>query len=503
MFERALPGEFVVSDLRCAGDQSRFLADELLGGAMTSTRIPRFRKTSHSKPAHARSRAARDALSPIRTLGELFPTGGGIDLLRDAATGGLTLILFNERDQFIASRHKSRGRDYLPAELEPSFRRAIILPSTCAEFGSTLALFAAVRASFTAYGFSEEVALTAGYFVFSSWFPDCLPAAPCLCVTGPRAEASLLLQLLACMARHPLRLGEIARSALCSLPFDLQLTLLIDHEPTSRSAWNLLAISNDRGALISWKNRLINPFCAKAIYRGLALDEDHFDGIALHINVPPSRGPLPILDAQAQREIAEKLQPQLQTYRCRNISKVRESRIDFPEFESPLRILGRILGAAIIDAPALQADLEPVLRGLEEGARAERWHDLRCVTIESLLSLAHFGGNEKVHIGQITLTAGAILKGRGETASFEPEIIGAIVRQLGFKPKRDNKGNAIHLSDQVRRRIHELARDYDVAAVQQGVAVCPLCLEILPAADPAQVMSEDAEKDDTAEKGSP
>lgn len=162
--------------------------------------------------------------------------------------------------------------------------------------------------------------------------------------------------------------------------------------------------------------------------------------------------------------------------------------------DSPLRILGRILGAAIVDAPALQADLEPVLGNLEDQARGERWHDLRCVTIEAFLSHAHVEGNQKVHIGQITLTAGAILKGRGETASWKPETIGAVVRVLGFTPKRDNKGKAIHLTDQVRRWIHELARDYDVAAVQQGVAVCPLCLEILAAADPAHVTAQDAER---------
>jgi len=445
-------------------------------------RIPR--KTRQAKSARVRSHVTRDTVPPIRTMGAVFPDGGGIDLLHDAATGRLNLLSFDERNQVVASRVKTRGNVYLPAEIEPSFLRAITFPSACTDHGSTVELFTAVRAPLTAYGFTEEVALPAAYFVFSSWFPDCLPAVPCVSITGPRPEAYLLLQLLACMVRHPLRLAEITRPALCSLPLDLQVTLLIDDEPTTRTARTLLAASNDRGAFISWKGRLINLFCATAVYRGLALNDCDLDGIALHINVPPSRGRLPILDAKAQREITEKLQPTMQAYRCRNISKVCESSFDIPEFGSKLRILAQVLAAGIVDAPKLQADLVPLLRGFEEQARAERWRDLRCVTIEALLFHTHSAGKNKVHVGKITATARRILKGRGENASFEPETIGAIVRLLGFSPKRDRNGFALHLNEHVRRRIHNLARAYDVAAVQEGVAKCPLCSEILSVAGP-------------------
>jgi hypothetical protein len=444
-------------------------------------RIPIPYKTSQTNATRVRSRLARDEAPPIRTMGEVFPDGEGIELLHDAATGRLTLLLFDGKKRCVAPRHETRGNAYLPAEIEPSFLQAITLPSTCTDYGSTLELFTAVRAPFSTYGFTEEVASPAAFFVFASWFPDCLPAAPYLCIAGPRPEAGLLLQLLACMVRHPLRLGEITRSALCSLPFDLQLTLLIDHEPTSRSAQSLLAASNERGAFIWGRGRLISPFSAKAVYRGPALNDGNLDSAPLQINVLPIRGRLPILDMTAQREIVENLQPMMQDYRCRNISKVCESSMDFPEFQSELRILGRVLGAGIVDAPALQADLEPLLRRFDELARAERWRDLRCVTIEALLFLTHSEKQIKVHVGKITQTLSTILKGRGESVSLEPETIGRIVRVLGFTPKRDSKGKAIHLSDRVRRRIHELARAYDVAAVQEGMALCQLCREILPA----------------------
>ncbi len=411
-------------------------------------------------------------------MGVWFPGGGGIELLHQPSDGRLTLLSFDGENRIVAPRLETGGHVYLPAQIEPSILRGITLPSACADFGSTADLFKAVREPFSNHGFREEVALPAAYFIFSTWFPDCSPTAPFLVIAGPKPEATLLLRLIGCMVRHPLRLAEVTRPALCCLPLNLQLTLLISDESASRSARSLLAASNDRGALISWQGGLIDLYCAKAVYRGLVLDDGKLHGTALQIHVPPFRGRLPILDANAQREITEKIQPWMEEYRCRNLAKVCESRFDVPELESRLRILARVLGASIVDAPELQAELAPLLRCSAQQARAERWRDPPCVTVESLLSFTHFDATAKVYIGEIAQKAIAILKWRGVAVSFEPETIGAIVRQLGFTPKRDNRGFAIYLDDRVRRRIHELAREYDVAAVQEGIAQCALCAEI-------------------------
>lgn len=78
-----------------------------------------------------------------------------------------------------------------------------------------------------------------------------------------------------------------------------------------------------------------------------------------------------------------------------------------------------------------------------------------------------------------------------------PEKFRAVLRLLGIAPQRDNKGSAVLLTNQLRRRIHELARDYNVAAVQEGIASCPLCSEILPAAGPRVQSDFASEEDDT------
>jgi hypothetical protein len=68
-------------------------------------------------------------------------------------------------------------------------------PESCGH-KSTIGLFTAIRDVFRFRGLAEGPALLATHFVFSTWFADCLPLAPCLLITGPRPEGRLLLDLL-------------------------------------------------------------------------------------------------------------------------------------------------------------------------------------------------------------------------------------------------------------------------------------------------------------------
>ncbi|MGB9402106.1 MAG: hypothetical protein WCA98_01105 [Candidatus Acidiferrales bacterium] len=405
-------------------------------------------------------------------------------MIREAETGRILLMLFAAESQIVAPRVDAHAHIYVPAELEPSFLRAITLPSKIVDCGRTVEFFAEVRELFQAHGFSDEVSLAAAYFVFSSWFPEFSEVAPGISITGPRLEASLFLQLLECTVRHPLRLGEFTRSGICALPLELQLTLLVDQVELSASARSLLAASDHRGAYIHSHGTLVNPFCAKALYLGDALGAENFDNPMLHIRLSPSRGRLPVLEVSAKRAIATEFQGKLLAYRSRNISRVRESRFELSGFVSGTRILSRVFGSSIVDAPELQAGLEPLLKAQEDNDRVRRWTDMRCVAIESLLYHCHVEKQGKIYVGRATTTASAILSGRGETMLLSPEKFGRVLRLLGLTPQRDNKGFGISLTDRVRRRIHELARDYDVAAVQEGVAQCPLCTEVLSTAGP-------------------
>jgi len=104
---------------------------------------------------------------------------------------------------------------------------------------------------------------------------------------------------------------------------------------------------------------------------------------------------------------------------------------------------------------------------------------LPCVTIEAALFHCHKEVGGKVHVGEIAKTVNATLNGRGEPTEFEAKVIGGILGSLGLVAKRDGQGYAIRLDEKARRFIHELARRFDVAAAQEKITLCPLCIEIL------------------------
>lgn len=458
-------------------------------------RKPAFgRQPSSTQKFKTKFHHANSKQEAIHTCGVLFSDGTLIEVIQDAATGRLCLLVSEGDDHKIAPEVKFRGRIYRPANINRSIFCATRFPLKREGFGSTAELFTEVRNTFMSRGFAEEVALPATYFNFAAWFPDCLPAAPCLSISGPEAEARLLLELLGCMVRHPLPLAEITRSGFCSLPMILQPTLLIQTR-ASRSAWELLTASNNRKAYIVWRGSLLGMSCAKAVYAGEAAEGADLGDSVLKINLTPSRGRLPVLDGRDQQKISERFQAKFLDYRCRNVMKVRESRCDFPELDSSIRILGRILGAPIADAPELQADLAPLLREYQEGIRASKWLDLRCVTLEAILHHCHEEPGRRVRVGRLADTVNLILKGRGETTEFEPEVIGGILRrQLGFSPKRDSPGFFILLDNRVRRYAHLLAHSYDVAAVQECIAKCSHCSAIL-------ATEEIGNQDDSASEG--
>jgi hypothetical protein len=113
--------------------------------------------------------------------------------------------------------------------------------------------------------------------------------------------------------------------------------------------------------------------------------------------------------------------------------------------------------------------------------------------VEALLYHCHIGSSEDlVHVGEIASTATLIFKARGETIALEPKSVGAIVRVFGFSLKRDNRGYALRLTGTNRRRIHRLACDLDVAAVQEGGSKCAHCAEITAACDRQEAKPTDS-----------
>ena len=422
----------------------------------------------------------------VKTTSERFTDGGAIDLIRDAVSGELQLLAFDGKDYQVGQQIEYKGQQFALPDVPPSISKAMTLPSGHSDYGSTSNLFLSICKVLADRGIPAEAAFSATCWALSSWFSDVLPMAPCLSITGPEPEANLLLDLLGCLARRALPVIGTSGLALSSLPLELQLTLLVDCR--SRAISKLLRTSGRHDIYLPRKDGVLAKFFfARAVYPGSEANDPFPADAALLLNLCPSRGKVPILTRQARAQITLTFQPQLLSCRLRHFREVEASTFDLPQFGSGIRILARIFGAPLVDAPELRNGLDSLLQKQEEKLADQRWRDRRCVAIEALLALCHDGGQRRVCMGELAESANQILAGRGETAALGPRAMGNILREsLGIYPKRSSKGWGIDLTEGIRRKIHLLARDFEVAAMQVGLPSCPDCREVLAKTDEGQ-----------------
>ena len=150
----------------------------------------------------------------FETAGKIFSDGGCIDLIKNK-NGALRLL--DSRYKEATESTERGGRTYIPLRLPASLLEVLTLPAGRTSYGWTAALFGRIHNLFVDRGISDESAQLFTYSVFSTWFPDLLPIAPYLVITGPRPEANMAIQLLSCLVRHALPLGISIRqrSVLC------------------------------------------------------------------------------------------------------------------------------------------------------------------------------------------------------------------------------------------------------------------------------------------------
>src|SRR5271166_3528389 len=74
-------------------------------------------------------------------------------------------------------------------------------------------------------------------------------------------------------------------------------------------------------------------------------------------------------------------------------------------------------------------------------------------------------------------TVNALLKGRHEESNLSAKRAGLVLRELGIHGERVAEGYKIELTDVVRERIHQLAFDYRVLSLEDGVRRCRYCRE--------------------------
>ncbi|MGC1684820.1 MAG: hypothetical protein WA734_04310 [Candidatus Acidiferrales bacterium] len=118
-----------------------------------------------------------------------------------------------------------------------------------------------------------------------------------------------------------------------------------------------------------------------------------------------------------------------------------------------------------------------MLAGVDEELAAERYCNPRCIAGEVLLTLAHARQDEKVYVREVSKMIEEVEESRGETGAVEPRKVGDVLRSIGVHPKRDRHGFSIVLTENLRRKIHELACEFEIA-VPEDNPKCSLCSEL-------------------------
>lgn len=427
-----------------------------------------------------------DLPSLVRTAGCLFDDGVAIEMIRDSASAKFLLLGTEHDKSHIGDQLRYKGRVFGPLVVDDCISQILTLPTGSSCYESTPKLFEALCNVLSDAGFPEYTSVKASVAILASWFPENLPTAPTLSIAGPETEANLLLDLLGCLVRHPLPIIGINAACLTSLPVGLQPTLLINCECASPSLLKLLRASDRRSAhVVRTNGRLASVYGAKVVYTGSKISRALPADTALLINLAPTRGKLPIVTAESQVKIAQPFQPMLLNYRHRNHRKVAQSDFDLPQFGSGIRMLARTFGAPVVDAPVIRARLESLLQAQAAQLDDGRWLDPHCIAIEALLACCH-RQEQRAYVGELALAASAIMAGRGSATTFEAKEMGITLRKsLALSPKRFAEGFAITLTDEVRRSVHELARDFEVAALEEGPQSCSDCRAVRGTSDEA------------------
>jgi hypothetical protein len=74
----------------------------------------------------------------------------------------------------------------------------------------------------------------------------------------------------------------------------------------------------------------------------------------------------------------------------------------------------------------------------------------------------------RLHISELSNIAQALLNGRGENSIIDPGTFGKRLKLLGFVTEpRDAKGKKLRLTEAVRSRALQLARDFDLPELEK------------------------------------
>jgi hypothetical protein len=205
--------------------------------------------------------------------------------------------------------------------------------------------------------------------------------------------------------------------------------------------------------------------CPKAIFTGMNVSLQEWGDQTVHLNVPPAHPDLQQLDDREQEKITNELQPLLMMYRLRNVRRVRDVIAGQPAFAG--LELARNLLACVPDEPEVAQAAVPLLESQQQDFFVQRSYDLSSVIVEVLWALVH-EPRRKFSPSDIADLANARLRSRGELLEYSAADVGRRIKALGITRHKGSNSMVLQLSRELSRRVHQLARDFNLQLPQHA-----------------------------------
>ncbi|MGE5735588.1 MAG: hypothetical protein ACM34E_10910, partial [Acidobacteriota bacterium] len=279
----------------------------------------------------------------IATSGEVLQDGSFLELVRErSGSDKVSLLHWKSGQATVTQEHVLGSRAYVASENAKFLRQ---LPGKPVPYASTEELFQEVVDFFSRFvTVSDNDKVLLAHFCFASYFYDCLSMSPCLLLCGPSSEDGVsVLQVLACVCRHPVLL---AKATVSSLPHELSPTRLICQPNANLESWLAALLFPGLGFV---DRGLRHMRGATAIFVGWEQLTTPFADACLSVSLPPQLGSFSIHDEERQDVSLQKVLNQLLMHRLENFSRVRAADIDAPHFRGSTRELARTLGRCIVD----------------------------------------------------------------------------------------------------------------------------------------------------------
>jgi hypothetical protein len=409
--------------------------------------------------------------SSTHTDSEFFSDGTALELARAGGSGEVNLLAYSNGSARLAPTVEHHGVTYAPTAIGTTVAQRLVLPNGIIAHASTGEHISLIKSAVHSTGVVDETnANIAAYFALASAVADLLATAPLLAVTGTVSGASLFLQVLGRCCRHSIFLAEMSARVVTAISVEsIHPTLLALQVAPDQATARWLSSSSHRGFLVPCGAKLHDSFCAKALYLG---EETVQPPDAVRVDLLPVLSPTTISQSELDK-IAAEVQPRLLGYRLAFRAELSRGGVRLAA--TPTSDASRPWLPALFEKAA-QTELAELLRDQVDDAATQRAMSPIAMLIECGLAVCH-ESKPNVRVAELAELLNVALAGRGEPQA-QSRAVGAMLKSVGLTTKRlDHKGRGLVLSESVCRRIHRLARDFQVPAAATGDMRCALCPE--------------------------